>query len=116
MFKKIGFLRISIFFILCVFLRALPCFAIHSNNGAFINNSGECQVNRLPKIVVKPIDLDRNIKLVMCFISSSFTKNNKTLPFAEYICKLFPEPVGKINDSMNYNELRKVVHPLLAIN
>lgn len=68
---------------------------------------------KIPKIVVKQIDIETNIKIVTRFISPTFNKHNKTLSFTKRSYQLFPELVGKINNDMSDKEVREIVAPVV---
>ena len=64
-----------------------------------------------PKIIVSPINPDYSIGLVARWISPSFNRANKTLPFAESTYALFPELRGKIGEDMTDARIRKATAP-----
>jgi len=61
-----------------------------------------------PHIIVSKIDPDKNIDLVARWISPSFNKVNKTLPFAESTYALFPDLRGKIGADMSAAQIRRI--------
>ncbi len=64
-----------------------------------------------PKIAVRKMDQELNIKLIFKYINPEFNKKNKSRPFAERTYLLYPELRGKILDSMDDEEIYKVVKP-----
>ncbi len=64
-----------------------------------------------PKIAVRKMDQELNIKLICKYINPEFNKKNKSRPFAERTYLLYPELRGKILDSMDDEEIYKVVKP-----
>lgn len=65
----------------------------------------------IPKIVVGKMDQELNIKLICKYVNPEFNKKNKSRPFAERTYLLYPELKGKILDSMDKEEIYKVVKP-----
>ncbi len=65
----------------------------------------------IPKIVVKKMDMELNIKLICKYVNPEFNKKNKTRPFAERTYLLYPELRGKILDHMDNDEIYKIVKP-----
>lgn len=109
---RISFLtrKVLLFAVLLHFIGVSQILAMESKVESI--DSSKC--DKLPKIVVKPIDLETNIKMVMQFVSPKFNEVDKSLPFSEYSYKLFPELVGKIHAGMSYEELREVVEPVVC--
>ncbi len=64
-----------------------------------------------PKIAVRKMDQELNIKLICKYVNPEFNKKNKSRPFAERTYLLYPELRGKILDSMDDEEIYKVVKP-----
>lgn len=67
----------------------------------------------VPKIIVKRITLEDNINIVTNFISPSFNRGNKTLPFAKYSYEIFPELVGLIKDDMTNKQVKEIITPVV---
>lgn len=66
---------------------------------------------KVPKIVVKKMDLELNINFICKYVNPEFNRRNKSRPFAERTYILYPELRGKIKDYMEYDDIYKIVKP-----
>ncbi|MDF2872339.1 MAG: hypothetical protein K0R05_3914 [Anaerocolumna sp.] len=65
----------------------------------------------IPKIVVEKMDQELNTRLICKYVNPEFNRKNKSRPFAERTYLLYPELRGKIQDSMDNEEIYKFVKP-----
>jgi len=60
---------------------------------------------RLPRLIVRKMDIETNIQMIARYIDPEFLRNNPTRPFAERTYQLYPELRGMIQDTTSRMEL-----------
>lgn len=64
----------------------------------------------IPKIIVKKVDFDFNVKYITNLLTYEHRTKNTSLPFAERVFGLIPQLKVKITDGMKYEEIYTEVY------